>query len=161
MESEQRQPNLDIQIRCAFDEIHLGEQQIRKLLNQICEKFSLYNAEISISVVGDEEMRRINSEFLNRDTATDVISFDLTDEDESGRVFDIIVNGEKARRQASRRKHSEQAELALYLVHGMLHNLGFDDSDRRQAERMHKAEDKILTQAGYGAIYGEKSCHSS
>jgi probable rRNA maturation factor len=56
-------------------------------------------------------------------------------------------------RQANLRGHSSEAELALYITHGLLHNLGFDDSTQGQAEKMHNIENEILQQLGYGPIY--------
>jgi probable rRNA maturation factor len=57
-----------------------------------------------------------------------------------------------AAREANVRGHSGEAELALYITHGLLHNLGFDDSTKRQAAKMHRTEDEILQQFGYGHI---------
>ena len=95
----------------------------------------------------------INQRFLDRTTATDVISFDLSDADDDCRTFDIVVNADQASRQANERQHSKQAELALYITHGMLHNLGFDDLNPEQAKKMHETEDKILQQHGFGLVY--------
>jgi probable rRNA maturation factor len=56
-------------------------------------------------------------------------------------------------KQANMRGHSSEAELALYITHGLLHNFGFDDSTQKQAEKMHNIEDQILQQLGYGPVY--------
>ncbi|OHB65226.1 MAG: rRNA maturation RNase YbeY, partial [Planctomycetes bacterium RBG_13_62_9] len=111
--------------------------------------------EISIGIVDDAEMRRLNRKHLSRRGSTDCLSFDLSDEADPRRprVFDIIVNGELAIHEAARRGHSAGAELALYIVHGLLHQLGFDDATARQAERMHRMEDEILRDVGYGSVY--------
>ena len=58
-------------------------------------------------------------------------------------------------RQANQRGHSSEAELALYITHGLLHNLGFDDSTKKQARKMHETEDKILQEFGYGIVYNK------
>jgi rRNA maturation RNase YbeY len=55
--------------------------------------------------------------------------------------------------QARLRGHSAQAELVLYITHGMLHNLGHDDLDEDKAQAMHAEEDRILKALGYGTIY--------
>ncbi len=62
-----------------------------------------------------------------------------------------------ALRQADLRGHSSQAELALYITHGLLHNLGFDDSTEDKAKKMHDMEDKILQQLGYGLVYNKNT----
>ena len=58
-------------------------------------------------------------------------------------------------RQANLRGHASQAELALYITHGLLHNLGFDDSTDSKARKMHDTEDNILQQLGYGFVYNK------
>jgi rRNA maturation RNase YbeY len=85
--------------------------------------------------------------------ATDVISFDLSESDDELRTFDIIVNADQAQRQADQRDHSQLAELALYVTHGMLHNLGFDDATEELSQKMHSMEDQILQKTGFGVVY--------
>ena len=62
---------------------------------------------------------------------------------------------ESAVKEAKLRGHSSEAELALYITHGLLHNLGFDDSQRTKAKKMHKTEDEILQQLGFGLVYNK------
>lgn len=69
---------------------------------------------------------------------------------------EIVISVDTAAREADRRKHSLDAELALYAVHGTLHLLGHDDQDEEQAERMHTVEDEVLASAGLGRVYGTK-----
>ncbi|MHC4115744.1 MAG: rRNA maturation RNase YbeY, partial [Planctomycetota bacterium] len=102
---------------------------------------------------------QINKHFLNRTTDTDVISFDLSDNQKTTgkkkkqKFLELVVNGEKAVKEAQKRAHSSQAELALYITHGLLHHLGFDDSQPENAKKMHDAEDEILQQQGFGVVY--------
>ncbi len=58
-----------------------------------------------------------------------------------------------ALRQATLRSHSDQAELALYITHGLLHNFGFDDLEPSEAKKMHEKEDEILQELNYGLVY--------
>ena len=64
-----------------------------------------------------------------------------------------MVNAELAARQADKRGHSTEEELALYITHGLLHQLGFDDLCPEDAEKMHDTEDAILQKLGFGIIY--------
>jgi probable rRNA maturation factor len=61
-----------------------------------------------------------------------------------------------AARQARQRGHSTEAELALYVTHGLLHNLGYDDGNDEQARQMHLKEDEILQRHGFGQVYDTK-----
>ena len=127
--------------------------KFEKLVRTICEKFEAHNATVHISIVDDAGIIEVHRQFLQKDTATDVISFDLSDEFETGQTFQIVVNAEMADRQATKRRHTGEAELALYITHGLLHNLGFDDTDAEQARKMHETEDGLLQELGFGVIY--------
>jgi len=65
----------------------------------------------------------------------------------------LAVNGERAVSEAAKRGHSPQAEMALYVTHGLLHNLGLDDRLPKEAQKMHRLEDEILRQQGFGPVY--------
>lgn len=65
-----------------------------------------------------------------------------------------MVSAETARREARARRISTEAELTLYVVHGLLHLLGYDDQAPEQAARMHRTEDEILASLGLGPVYG-------
>lgn len=143
--------NIEISCACQTGDVDIGKLQ--EIAAQVCEKFAVCHATISIAIVNDEEMLRVHKEFLDSDAQTDVISFDLSDEDSKAKSFELVVNYDEASRQSSSMGHSLQAELALYITHGLLHNLGFDDIEEDQNKKMHEMEDEILTQAGYGSVY--------
>ncbi len=132
----------------------LPASAVARLVRAICRRFRLAGATVGITVMNDRLIRRLNGRFLKKNRCTDCLSFDLSEpRSESGRVFEIIVNGQKAKREACLRGHSPRAELALYIVHGLLHNFGFDDSTSAQAAEMHAMEDEILRQQGFGPVY--------
>ena len=150
-----------VQITKKFKDIDVNLPKLKKLVETICTRFTGYDIpdtgyEISIALIDDAEIRQVNARFLSRNRPTDVISFDLSDDDTNClKSFELVVNAEMAVREANRRGHSSEAELALYITHGLLHNLGFDDSTRQQAKKMHDAEDKILQQLGFGLVYNK------
>ncbi len=131
----------------------IDTEAIESLVRCVSRRFRLEGATVDISFVDDERMVGVNSRFLNSEAKTDVISFDLTDEGEPGRYFDLIINTDRARREAEKRGHSFMSETALYVLHGLLHQLGFDDLEPAEAEKMHEKEDEILQSAGFGITY--------
>jgi probable rRNA maturation factor len=156
MAQNKHDENVTVMIARHFTDIDLSDSAIRELITTACSRFGLSSATVSIAVVGDAEITDVNRQFLNSDRTTDCISFDLSDDEagpDAARLFDLVVNGQKALRQAEQRGHSPEAELALYVIHGMLHNLGFDDATDRDAAKMHAVEDDILQQLGYGRVY--------
>lgn len=146
---------ITVQITNHFEKLPADTLKLKKLVRTICRRFGVARARISVGIVDDAEIGVLNKKFLNHKGTTDSLSFDLSDETEPGepKVFDLIVNGELAVREAARRGHDAQAELALYITHGLLHHLGFDDGTAAQARRMHRTEDEILQHLGYGLVY--------
>ena len=145
-----------VQIAKEFKNIDVCLPSLEKLVRAICRRFKLSKATISIAIVDDAQIRKVNKQFLNCDSTTDCLSFDLSDDDaNSPKSFELLVNAEKAVEEANLRGHSSEAELALYITHGLLHNLGFDDSQQDQLQKMHDTEDEILRQLGYGSVYNK------
>lgn len=102
---------------------------------------------VGLRIVEDAEIRRLNSQYLGHDWATDVISFPI---DDSPQHFcgDVVVSAEMAHRVAEEQGTSATDELLLYTLHGLLHLVGHDDKsdDRRQA--MRAAEIEYLQRLG-------------
>lgn len=163
MASAKKDQKIVVRITKIFAGIDTSPAKIKKLAKTVCSLFTAQNQSrqtlISIAIVDDAHIRKLNKKFLNRNSTTDCLSFDLSDNHrpQSPKTFELIVNGEMAVRQANKRGHSGQAELALYITHGLLHNLGFDDSTQGKAKKMHEMEDKILQHLGYGLVYNNST----
>ena len=119
----------------------------------VCEMFAAAleaeqrGAVLSIALVGDEEMAALNAQFLDRPVVTDVLAFPYECRE---RVIDgeIIVNGELAVRVAADHQHSAEDELMLYLAHGLLHLLGYDDHCPEDTTTMRQRESQVLAAVG-------------
>ncbi len=114
--------------------------------------------ELSIALVGDAQMSELHDRFMKDRSATDVLTFPL-EENSRGRTIsgEIVINVSEALRQSRRRGTRLQNELLLYALHGMLHLKGMDDRTDSQYRRMHRLEDRILTQLGVGAVFGKEN----
>ena len=145
-----------VHITRDFKNVPCPRRKLINLVRVICKRFRLANATVSIAIVGNRRIRKINVEFLEHGNFTDCIAFDLSENDGSPKLLELVVNGERAKSQAARRGHSPIAELALYITHGLLHNLGFDDLAPKKAKIMHRLEDEILQQQGFGLVYENK-----
>lgn len=97
---------------------------------------------VSLLLTDDEELSRLHGEYLNDPTPTDVLSF------ASGENVDIAISVECARTVARRRGHFIRAEVALYVVHGILHACGHDDREDDARARMREAEQRVLQSIG-------------
>jgi probable rRNA maturation factor len=129
------------------------KQKYKKLVKSICKRFCVNSAIINIVITDNRQIRSLNKKFHHRDTVTDCLSFDLSQPADKHKLFDIIVNAQKAKSEANKRGHSPHAELALYIAHGLLHNIGFDDLTPNKSKIMHQMEDKILQQQGFGIAF--------
>ena len=111
-------------------------------------------AEMSLALVGDARMAKLHAQFMGIAGPTDVLTFPL-DEDGRGRITagEVVVCVPEARRRAKDHKERPERELLLYALHGMLHLSGYDDRTAADFRRMHRTEDKILTQLGIGPVF--------
>jgi probable rRNA maturation factor len=104
-------------------------------------------AELSVALVGDQEMRPLNAKYRKKNKTTDVLSFsaDPGMTSKGGLLGDVIISVEQAKRQAKERNHSLKKEMVTLLIHGILHLLGYDhERSQRQAKIMATLEQKLL-----------------
>jgi probable rRNA maturation factor len=85
-------------------------------------------------ITNDEELRRLNRQFRKKDYATDVLSFPALENDAV--LGEIAISFDQAKQQAAERRHQVGEEIAVLMLHGLLHLLGMDhETDRGQMAR--------------------------
>ena len=126
----------------AFDQTRL-----HTVVTEILGHYHYRAAEISVAVVDDPTIRRLNQQYLDHDYETDVISFVL-DEDDDSLTGQLIVSTDTAARVAEEVGGSMDDELLLYVAHGMLHLVGEDDTDDLSRQQMRKQEAWFLSTHG-------------
>lgn len=102
--------------------------------------------EVSVALLDDDAIRRLNREHLHHDRPTDVISFALWEEGEPV-VGDIYLGVEQAARQAGELGVEVEEELVRLAVHGTLHVLGWDhpeEADARDASPMYRRQEALV-----------------
>jgi probable rRNA maturation factor len=112
------------------------------------------DAEVSILVVDDGAMRRLNRRWRGKDRATDVLSFPQATGGREPLLGDVVVSLDTAARVARAAGRPVAAELDRYLAHGLLHLLGHDHERPRAARRMERAEDALV---GEGLVRAAKA----
>ncbi len=128
-----------------------------------------YEAEVNVVLTDNEEIRQMNKEARNIDSATDVLSFPMIDyeiaadfehveeaaEDyfnlESGELMlgDIMISVDKVEEQAEKYGHSTTRELAFLVAHSMLHLCGYDHMEEDERLEMERKQNEILERRGY------------
>lgn len=139
----------------------INRRAIRRAVSMTLKMEAVAEATISIAVVDDDTIQRINREFLKHDFATDVISFLLegtagtsdpqaAQQRGAGKTLqgEIVLSADTAVRLAESIGWSAQDELTLYIVHGLLHLCGFDDLTKRELPLMRRRERDVLEALG-------------
>ena len=113
------------------------------------------DGEVSILLADDAKVRELNRNYRHKDQPTNVLSFPSEDKTESGARFfgDIALAFETVSREASDEGKRPDAHLSHLVVHGVLHLLGFDHDNERDAEAMEARETKIVTHLGFADPY--------
>jgi probable rRNA maturation factor len=120
----------------------------------ILRDYHVESAEVSIAIVDDVSMRDLNRQYLDHDYETDVLSFLLEETDDS-LTGQLIISTDTAARVAEELGIEMQQELLLYVIHGMLHLVGLDDTDVDSAEEMRSAEREYLARMGLSHCWPE------
>jgi len=123
-----------------------------EMLNQVVAASGKYgeapdNCEVSISIVGSDEIKTLNQDYRGKDETTDVLSFPVSEELAMGpdvSLGDIVICMDVAKAQADEYGHTIERELAFLVVHGMLHLLGYDHETPEDETEMCAAQDEIL-----------------
>ena len=113
------------------------------------------DAEISIRLCDDDEIRALNLAWRNKDKATNVLSFPAPPGKNGPLLGDIVVAFEYVSEEAREAGRSLRDQLAHMIVHGLLHLLGFDHETAFDAEEMENLERRILAQLGIDDPYSD------
>jgi probable rRNA maturation factor len=121
-------------------------RKLKTLALKILQLVEHDESELSVALIGNAEMRKLNAKFRNKDYPTDVLSFPAED-DLPGAVRllgDVVISVDKARQQAKERRRSLDEEMITLLIHGVLHLLGYDhERSAKDARIMTRLERKI------------------
>lgn len=133
----------------------LSDRKIREAVRHVLGRHKVLSCDLEVAVLGAAAMARLNRQWLGHEGATDVITFDLGDAPRpTGTVVgQVNVCWPIAQRQAKRRGLPADVELLLYVVHGVLHLVGYDDHEQGAFAKMHAREDRMLMELGYGTVY--------
>ncbi|WP_304139976.1 rRNA maturation RNase YbeY [Finegoldia magna] len=108
------------------------------------------NYEISLSFVSEAEIRKLNRDYRDKDSVTDVLSFPLDDDFaiQTNLLGDIIICCKRAIEQAKEYNHSIKREIVYLVVHSMFHLLGYDHIEESDRIIMRNKEKSALKEIG-------------
>lgn len=128
--------SISIQNRQKKQGVDIG--RMRRHLKRLLNELNLKEAEISILLVDDDQIRKINMTYLNRDRPTNVVSFSMV-EGSYGHIHpeilgDIIISTETAARDALTGQLDFMDEMEFLMIHGLLHLIGYNHENTSSAE---------------------------
>ena len=132
--------NVAVSVRATHDSL-LTVQQIRDVVCKVWEMENGPEARVDVVLMDEGEHSRLHGEFLNDPSATDVMAFPYDDDDCFG---ELLVNVEMAARVAAEHANTPAQECTLYVVHGCLHLLGYDDHEEQDRVAMRAAEARVM-----------------
>lgn len=148
----------NIAITNQQETLALDEKVIRRTVRSVLQDAGIIQATVSVAIVDNETIRELKTRFFDLDEVTDVISFDLRDNHipENKVDCEVVINAQRACELADDDK-AAIAEVHLYIVHGLLHQLGFDDDTLEHAQAMHAKEDDILNRLNFGGVFRQQT----
>lgn len=135
------------------------KRPLRKVAQRILDALEVPEAELSILIVDNEEIRCINRDYLGRDWPTNVISFAMQEGEGSGisplLLGDVVISAERAAADAEDAGIPFEHELWFLLMHGILHLLGYDHErgTEQDAAVMEAKEAEV-----FALLINESSC---
>lgn len=137
-----------IAVATPVDTVEIDRGRMRAIARAVLEGEGVTDYEISLAFVDDPTIHRLNHRYLQHDEPTDVLSFPLTDPGAKKLSGELVIGAEVAQARAREHGHDLQAELGLYVIHGLLHLCGYDDHEPSDAEAMRGRERHYLARLG-------------
>ena len=148
---------MELDFTSKFEEFDNYEEKYLGLMDLTLKTLKLdFSPIVSVSIVDNKYIHKINKKYRGIDRPTDVISFAFLDgEEDKEKLFkskgevvlgDIYISLDKAKEQAEEYHHSLERELSFLFVHGLLHLLGYDHMNKEDEEVMFALQEEILAQ---------------
>ena len=146
---------MELDFTSKFEEFNDYEEKYLSLMDLTLKTLKLdFSPIVSVSIVDNKYIHKINKKYRGIDRPTDVISFAFLDnEGNRDQLFhsksmvclgDIYISLEKAKEQAEEYHHSLERELSFLFIHGLLHLLGYDHMTKEDEEVMFALQEEIL-----------------
>ena len=133
-----------IAIHSPQELVPIDRGKMRDVARAVLDGQDVKDYEISIAFVDNPTIHRLNKQYLDHDEPTDVLSFPYSAANAKKLEGELVIGVEIAQEQATERGHDVQAELALYVIHGLLHLCGGDDLEDEKRAAMRQKERHYL-----------------
>jgi probable rRNA maturation factor len=140
--------SLVVEVSDTQAHLQVDPESLAGLARRVLRGEEVESASISIALVDDATIHALNRRHLGHDWPTDVITFRLSEPGEPVPVGELVISAEMASTTARASGFDPGAELALYLVHGLLHLCGYDDRSAEDVAAIRRREAEILAAEG-------------
>jgi probable rRNA maturation factor len=148
MERREAVEAIEVEISDTQGHLRVAPVELTDLVRAVLIAEGRPRASISLALVDQAAIHAINRSHLRHDWPTDVISFPLSEPTDPILAGELVVSAELAASTAAEIGVDPRDELALYVVHGLLHLCGYDDLSESEAAAMRRREDELLTAYG-------------
>lgn len=140
---------MDILIENQQKIIPLNTAILRKIVQKILRHEKITRAALSFVFVTDANIRSLHKKYLGLNSATDVLTFDLSEQRPAGNRVkslegDVVISVATACKNAKSFKTSPHYEIVLYIAHGILHLLGYDDHSPKDIKKIRAKEQELM-----------------
>lgn len=137
---------MEVFVTQSQTDLPVKDSSIKSLIKGFLKHADVHFDEVSIHLVDKEKISSIHAEFFNDPSPTDCISFPMDDPHEDGykMMGDVFVCPAVAIEYAEKHAKDPYQETTLYVIHGLLHLLGYDDIDPDERKEMRAAEQHYL-----------------
>jgi rRNA maturation RNase YbeY len=145
-----------------YPRVKIRSAEMIRLAEKVLSEMGEHTAQVSLVLVGDREMRGLNRKYRGIDQPTDVLAFPMREEGKASDknkaidlwhpnttldlLGDVVISIPTARKQALLQGHSLEQEIAVLMIHGLLHLLGYDHERSVADARLMKKKEKELLQ---------------
>jgi len=140
---------MSVLARCHLRKSTVHLRDVMSVAQTILDALGESQAELSLEIVGNHRIQRLNRTYRHHDHPTDVLSFPIREVPGPHTMLlgDVVISLPMALKQAKHADHSPDEELVTLLIHGILHLLGYDhEHNERDARRMRRKETALLRQ---------------
>jgi probable rRNA maturation factor len=136
---------IEVEISDTQTHLPVDRASLQQLVTCVLEQEGRKRASISIALVDDATIHSLNRVHLGHDWPTDVITFPLSEPDDPVLTGELVISVETTVKSANELELDACDELALYVVHGLLHLCGYDDRNEADALAMRRRESEVLS----------------
>jgi len=139
---------IEVNIKNEQNIFEIDINKLKKITCYVLRKEGVHNTEVSILLTNDAKIRDLNRQYRNKDEATDVLAFPQGKNKKevlnSKLLGDVVISVERAKIQADKFNQPILKEIYLYLIHGLLHLLGYKDERKDDYQKINKRQKELL-----------------